>query len=109
MKTVTIDERTTTIDNDTGDVQKTVKGKFNGFGQGLRDYVMKGPKQATPDVTVNVGQLPAGHLKEGKWAVQIIVSAFDEKEDAETVADRLAANIKVMMQPTQTAAGVVKR
>lgn len=47
------------------------------------------PKAKVTDVEFNTGQFPVGHPSEGLWAVQVIVSPFDEEEDAATIGERL--------------------
>lgn len=92
-----IDKKVTTIDQETGTHRVDIKGTFNGLGSGLRDYIMKGGKSAKADITVNTGQYPAGHDKEGKWAIQIMIDAFDTEEEAATLADRIAPKLKGMV------------
>ena len=98
-----IDQKVTTIDQETGGHRVDIKGTFKGFGAGLRDYVMKGGKSKA-DVTVNTGQYPAGHEHAGKWAIQIMIDTFETQEDADTLADRITPKLKniVATGPTFT-------
>ena len=97
--TAVVQQSETTIHQKEGTIQETRKGVFRGFGAGLKDYVMKGGKTQDLAVTVNTGSYGAGHKNEGKWAVQIMVDVFDNQEDANVVADRLAAQIKQLLNP----------
>lgn len=94
MVKAVIDKRETTIDNVTGDVQKTVKGKVKGFDDGLRRYVEQGSKTVSPDISIAVGQYPEGHPAHPQWAVQILASPFDTQEDADLSAARIEASIR---------------
>lgn len=85
-----IEKRVTTIDNDTGEIRRDVAGTVKGFGDGLRQHIMKGQNVAqTVGAHLAIGQLPPGHAEEGKWCVQINLLAFDKKEYAEEMADRV--------------------
>ena len=89
-------ERTTIIDNDTGEQEIHIKGKLKGFGKGFADYIAGSVRKV--DVTVNTGQYPKGHAKEGRWAVQIMVDDFETQGDANTLADRLAPRLRGLVQ-----------
>lgn len=84
----------TTIDADTGNVRVTRQGVMKGFGKGFRDYVMKGNVSQQIGAEVKVGQFPEGHELAGKYAVQIMLQAFDKREYANDYADRVTPIIE---------------
>lgn len=104
--TAEIVARETEIDGKTGDVTKTVVARLGGFGSGLRRHLAgqaaaiagKVP-EIKADITINVGQYPHGHPEAGRWAVQVMVASFEDKETADLVADRLQG-------PTREALGL---
>lgn len=106
MAKAVIEEKTTTIDQNTGTHEVTVKGRIEGFAQGFRDYVMKGNKIVAPDIVVNTGQYPAGHAKAGKWAIQIMIEPFDDEDDAATLAERITPKLKAVIQSGGAFGGV---
>lgn len=94
MVKAVIDKRHTTIDNDTGDVQKTVEGKVQGFADGFRRYVEQGARAVSPDIAISVGQFPEGHPAHPSWAVQILATPFTTQDDADLSAARIEAAIR---------------
>jgi hypothetical protein len=92
--TAEIEKTVTTVENDSGDVTITKKGKFKGFDKGLRDYILKGAMEVKVGATVSVGQFPEGQPDAGQWAIQLIVSPFPEKEFADEMADKLTPIIE---------------
>lgn len=52
------------------------------------------PKAKVTDVEFFTGQFPPGHKHYGLWALQIIVSPFEEEDDAATVGARLKAAVR---------------
>lgn len=92
---LTIDKRTTIIDQQTGEIEKRVEGKIKGFAEGFKNYVAQGPKHAEVEMTFDVGQFPATHPKyAGKFGVHVTIYPFDEQMDAEAIADRAAVLLK---------------
>ena len=85
--TAHLEKPVTTIDNDTGDVTVTRKGEVKGFGQGFRDYLRGSVVHVS--IEGNVGQFPPGHPNEGKWAVQIMLSYVETKEQADALCDKI--------------------
>jgi len=94
MVKAVIDKRETTIDNETGDVRKDVKGTVKGFRDGFKRYLEQGARIVQPDIAVSVGQFPEGHPAYPSWAVQILMTPFENKEDAEATADRMENTIR---------------
>lgn len=79
------------IDGKTGKVSKTVKG----FGPKLAEAIQGISQKIGADI--RVGQLPAGHPDEGKWAVQVNILAFDTKLLAERFADQTTPIIEGLL------------
>lgn len=46
---------------------------------------------------VNVGQYPAGHEDQGKWAIQALIGPFENENHANAMADRMTALIETML------------
>jgi len=84
--TAHLDKPVTTIDADTGDVTVTRKGQLKGFGKGFQDYLRGSIDHV--EIEGNVGQFPEGHPREGKWAVQIMLSYCETKEQADALCDK---------------------
>ena len=106
--TAAIERRQVTIDNDTGEAQVEVRGKFKGFGKGFRDYVMGSSQEVA--LTTNTGAYPAGHEHAGKWAVQMIVGPLDSEEAAAALADKLTPAVeKEMRRPVPAMPRLPKR
>ena len=94
MGKAVIEKKQTTIDNQTGDVRKDVKGTVKGFADGFRRYVEQGAKAVSPDIAISVGQFPEGHPAHPAWAVQILATPFDTQDDADLSAARIEASIR---------------
>lgn len=89
MVKAVIGKRRTTVDNETGDVRKDVKGEIKGFADGFRRYLEQGAQVVQPDISVSVGQFPEGHPAHPAWAVQILMTPFATKDLGEAMADRV--------------------
>lgn len=93
-----VEPKVTTIDQESGEVEVTRKGKLTGIGEGFREYINKAAKHKNKvqnvGATVNTGEYPVGHEHEGKWAIQIIVGPLTDKESADVLADRLTPTIE---------------
>ncbi len=96
MTKAIIEKTDTTIDGKTGDVTVTKKGKAEGFGRGLQEFIRKGVSQKI-GADIRVGQLPPGHTDEGKWAVQVNILAFDSKVLADKFAEQATPIIEGML------------